>query len=271
MGRYYLIGLLYREKEALFGECLTGRPAYKKHVNGIFANWFSRKLVLTFDYIMTMSCDLIFRCKRPPCRPPPLFVNAAHLRRGQPTALPALHTTSPPPHPAPLPKHLPTALSASHTPSASRCSARSLRLRVPSGTSPPAPLRLGDGRGGGSHHLQCQIPWRLRTWWHFPPEGGRARLTLTRCRHAELRTVGTRRSWILGARETRRDTGEAEIFLRRLRNGGRSSRGCQQPQPPREPLGWGRYGLCAAARRATAEPAANQLEPGGRRRLRRFL
>lgn len=48
----------------------------------------------------------------------------------------------------------------------------------------------------------------------------------SRCRHAELGTGGTRRPRVLGARETRSDTGEAELFLRRLRNGGRSSCGC---------------------------------------------
>lgn len=146
MGRYDLTRLLYREKEALFVEGLTRCPAYKKHLNVIFAVWSSRKLVLKFDYVIATSSDLILRRKRPPrlpslsplptFAPPPL---SAH-------ALRTLHST-PRPQPRRVPNHLPTALSAPHT---ALLLAQPSPLPAPAGPradDPPPPR--GPGKGGG--------------------------------------------------------------------------------------------------------------------------
>lgn len=150
MGRYSLTGLLCLERETFFVEGLTRCPAYKKHLNVIFAVWFSRKLVLKFDYVIVMNSDLIFRQTQTPTPPPAsprcLPCPPSPLRCGQPTGLPTLRSTPPIPNP------LPTALPAPPTPpSASPSPALSRRLRGPSRTTRQRPRGWGKGVcvGGG--------------------------------------------------------------------------------------------------------------------------
>lgn len=173
-----------------------------------------------------MNSDLIFRqtqrahpAARLPSlspRPPPL------LRCCQPTALPTLHSTaSPHPKPPANCSFLPP-----QPPSASPSPAFSRRLRVPFADDPPAPQGLGEGWGVFLTTSSVTAPGDRGGGGISLRKAGRARLTLTRCRRrAELSTGGTPRSWAPGARQTRKDTREAEIFLRRLRNSGRPRRG----------------------------------------------
>lgn len=86
----------------------------------------------------------------------------------------------------------------------------------------------------------------------------------------EPRARGTRQSWVLKARETRRGTREAEVFPKRLRSRGAHTAVNSPSLPEITAVAAAKPRECAASRRATVN-GFQRLGPRGRRSLRQVF